>query len=153
MLKEELWVFVAYLLYELLHFGFLNSERVDHMPHKIRYLSGQSSHMNSVWSSTFRKVIMSFTDDLLHLYLKWPNSLDFIPSCDYSRLSDYDWLGLTALTCIISLFACLPLAPLFIHYAHLTVMISLSRERGHRPSQSLALRFGTSSVPRHDPLY
>src|SRR6218665_1637759 len=43
-------------------------------------------------------------------------------------------------------------------YAHLTVMISLSRERGllwrrHEPLQSLALRFGTNSFLLLDPLY
>src|SRR6218665_2660274 len=43
-------------------------------------------------------------------------------------------------------------------YAHLTVMISLSRERGllwlrHEPLQLLALRFGTNSFLLLDPLY
>src|SRR6218665_2370751 len=42
--------------------------------------------------------------------------------------------------------------------AHLTVMISMSRERGllwlrHEPLQSLALRFGTNSFLLLDPLY
>src|SRR6218665_2012817 len=51
----------------------------------------------------------------------------------------------------VTLFACLPLSSLFLRYAHLTVMISLSRERGllwlrHVPLQSLALRFGTDST-------
>src|SRR6218665_713683 len=46
------------------------------------------------------------------------------------------------------LFASLPLPSLLVRYAHLTVMISLSRERGllwlrHEPLLSLALRFGT----------
>ena len=47
---------------------------------------------------------------------------------------------------------------LFVRYAYLTVMISLSRERGflwlrHEPLQSLALRFGTNSFLLRDPLY
>src|SRR6218665_3645711 len=54
--------------------------------------------------------------------------------------------------------ACLPLPSLFVRYAHLTVMISLSRERGllwfrHKPLQSLTLRFGTNSFLLRDPLY
>src|SRR6218665_27355 len=58
----------------------------------------------------------------------------------------------------VTLFACLPLPSLFVRYAHLTVMISLSRERGllwlrHEPLQSLALRFGTNSLLLLDPLY
>src|SRR6218665_3667435 len=58
----------------------------------------------------------------------------------------------------VTLFACHPLPSLFIRYAHLTVMISLSRERGllwlkHEPFQSLALRFGTNSFLLLDPLY
>src|SRR6218665_2009233 len=44
----------------------------------------------------------------------------------------------------VTLFACLPLPSLFVRYARLTVMISMSRERGllwlrHEPLQSLAL--------------
>src|SRR6218665_1685656 len=50
------------------------------------------------------------------------------------------------------------LPSLFVRYAHLTVMISLSRERGllwlrHEPLQSLALRFGTNSFLLLDPIY
>src|SRR6218665_1643517 len=59
---------------------------------------------------------------------------------------------------IICLSACLPLPSLFVHYAHLTVMISVPRARTytwlrHGPSQSLALRFGTNSLLRHNQLY
>src|SRR6218665_2275075 len=60
----------------------------------------------------------------------------------------------------VTLFACLPLPYLFVRYAHLTVMISLSRECGllwlrHKPLQSLALRLGTNSfhLGLLDPLY
>ena len=58
----------------------------------------------------------------------------------------------------VTVSACLPLPSLFVRYAHLNAMISWSRERGllwlrHGPSQSLALRFGTNSLLRHDPLY
>src|SRR6218665_3331713 len=58
----------------------------------------------------------------------------------------------------VTLFACLPLPSLFVRYAHLTVMISFSRERGllwlrYEPLQSLALRFGTNFFLLHDPLY
>src|SRR6218665_628132 len=58
----------------------------------------------------------------------------------------------------VTLFACLPLPSLFVRYAHLIVMISLSRERGllwlrHEPLQSLALRFGTNAFLLLDPLY
>src|SRR6218665_2684430 len=47
---------------------------------------------------------------------------------------------------------------LFVCYAHLTVMISLSRRRGllwlrHEPLQSLALHFGTNSFLLRNPLY
>src|SRR6218665_1140420 len=47
---------------------------------------------------------------------------------------------------------------IFVRYAHLTVMISMSRERGllwlrYEPLQSLALRFGTNSFLLLDPLY
>src|SRR6218665_547324 len=54
--------------------------------------------------------------------------------------------------------ACLLLPSLFVRYAHLTVMISLSHEREHLwlrhgPSQSLVPRFGTNSLLQHDPLY
>ena len=56
----------------------------------------------------------------------------------------------------VTLVACLPLPSLFVRYAHLTVMISLSRERGllwlrHEPLQSLTLRFGTNSFLILDP--
>src|SRR6218665_1152056 len=58
----------------------------------------------------------------------------------------------------VTLFACLPVPSLFVRYVHLTVMISLSRERGllwlrHEPLQSLALCFGTNSFLLLDPLY
>src|SRR6218665_32099 len=58
----------------------------------------------------------------------------------------------------VTLFACFPLPSLFVRYAHLTVMISLSREREllwlrHEPLQSLALRFATNSFLLLDPLY
>src|SRR6218665_3799179 len=58
----------------------------------------------------------------------------------------------------MTLFACLPLPSLFVRYAHLTVMISMSCERGllwlrHEPLQSLALRFGTNSFLLLDLLY
>ena len=52
----------------------------------------------------------------------------------------------------------LTLSSLFVRYAHLTVMISLSRERGllwlrHEPLQSLTLRFGTNFFFLRNPLY
>src|SRR6218665_4017923 len=50
----------------------------------------------------------------------------------------------------VTLSACLPLPSLFVRYAHLTVIISLSRVRGllwlkHERLQSLTLRFGTNT--------
>src|SRR6218665_940302 len=53
---------------------------------------------------------------------------------------------------------CLPPPSLLVRYAHLTVVTSLSRERGllwlsYEPLKSLALRFGTNSVLLRDPLY
>jgi len=58
----------------------------------------------------------------------------------------------------VTLSACLPLPSLSVRYAHLTVMISLSRERWllwlrHKPLLSLAPHFGTDSLLRHDPFY
>src|SRR6218665_1764074 len=58
----------------------------------------------------------------------------------------------------VTISACLPLPSLFVRYAHLTVMIFLSHERGllwlkQEPLQSLALRFGTNSFLLLDPLY
>ena len=58
----------------------------------------------------------------------------------------------------VTLSACLPLpSSLFVRYAHLTVMISLSHERGllwlrHEPLQSLVLHFGTNFFLLCDPL-
>src|SRR6218665_1235071 len=58
----------------------------------------------------------------------------------------------------LTIVGCLPLPSLFVRFAHLSVMISLSRERGlqwlrYEPLQSLALRFGTNSFLLLDPLY
>jgi len=57
----------------------------------------------------------------------------------------------------VTLSACLPLPSLFVRYAHLTVMIYLSRERGlllhrHEPWQSLTLRFG-NQIPSFDTIH
>src|SRR6218665_1425226 len=75
-----------------------------------------------------------------------------------SPQSSESFRGLQMCCIYVTLFACLPLPSLFVRYAHLTVMISLSRERGllwlrHEPLQSLTLRFGTNSFLLLDTLY
>src|SRR6218665_121671 len=103
--------------------------------------------VNSTWELVTVLSIHSFIPDIsiapLQVHYYSETALSIYKTCPF--ICSY-----------ASLLACIP--SLFVRCAHLTVMISLSRERGlpwlrHKPLQSLALRLGTNSFPLRDPLY